>query len=59
MPPRANKPNPDGAIAGADRLHAAYIYRGIAVGAPTGGTIMAMERSRQRRVFGRVFGRVN
>lgn len=52
---------PDGAIGAADRVHVGgWIYRGITVAAPGGGaSLVVLERSMARRVFGRVFGRVN
>jgi len=50
---------PDGTIGLGDRQHIAWSYSGIAAGAPPAATLMAMERSLVRRVFGRVFGRVN
>ncbi|MGH7186762.1 MAG: hypothetical protein ACREIB_10870, partial [Pseudomonadota bacterium] len=53
-------PNPDGSLANqADRQHMAGKYPGIAAGAPAGTTLMAIERSLFRRVFGRIWGRVN
>lgn len=52
---------PDGTIGALDRQHVGgFIYRGVATGAPAGGaSILALDRGRFRRVFGRVFGRVN
>jgi hypothetical protein len=51
---------PDGSnLSAAQRLHADYLYSGIPSSAPGGVTLMAMERSKFRRVFGRIFGRVN
>ena len=50
---------PDGTIGQGDRQHTAHAYSGIAASAPGGVTLMAMERRTARRVFGRIFGRVN
>lgn len=51
---------PDGAnLAASERLHADYLYSGIAAAAPGGATLMAMERAYSRRIAGRIFGRVN
>jgi hypothetical protein len=50
---------PDGTIGQGDRQHIAWTYSGIAAAAPGGVTLMAMERTKFRRMFGRVFGRVN
>lgn len=52
---------PDGAIGASDRVHVGgWIYRGISIAAPGGGVpLIALDRSVMRRVFGRVFGRVN
>lgn len=49
-------PNPDGALVNQDRQHMGYVYRGISAIA---ATIMALERSINRRIHGRIFGRVN
>jgi hypothetical protein len=46
-------------INAADRRHLLESYRGIAAAAPGGTTIMSQERANFRRIFGRVFGRVN
>lgn len=43
----------------ADKSHVTCRYRGIAAGAPAAVTLMAMERAFFRRVFGRMWGRVN
>ena len=50
---------PDGTIGQGDRQHSAWSYSGILAAAAGGVTLMAMERAQFRRVFGRIFGRVN
>lgn len=53
-------PNPDGSLANvADRQHMAGKYPGIAAAAPGGANLIVLERAFFRRVFGRIFGRVN
>lgn len=53
-------PDPTGSFDGGDRQHFEDCYSGIAFGSPpAGGGLIALERSVQRRVHGRVFGRVN
>ena len=50
---------PDGAIGQGDRQHIARAYGGINAAPPGGVTMMAMDRSIHRRMFGRIFGRIN
>jgi len=52
-------PFADGSLDVGDKQHFLNLYSGITAGAPGGVTLMAMERSKFRRVFGRIFGRVN
>ena len=59
QPWRGMLPVPDGGLNQGDRQHTAVMYRGIAAAAPGGASLMAMERQTWRRVFGRVWGRVN
>lgn len=42
-----------------NRQAAAFMYSGILAGGAAAPTLMAMERAQFRRVFGRLWGRVN
>lgn len=51
---------PDAGNLGApQRLHTDLLYSGIAASAPSGATLMALERAFGRRMFGRMFGRID
>lgn len=59
QPWRGMLPLPDSSLDQGDRQHVAFVYRGILAGAPGGATLIALERAAFRRVFGRVWGRIN
>jgi hypothetical protein len=51
---------PDGSnLSAPQRLHTQALYSGIAAGSPAGTTVLVLERSTFRLIFGRVWGRVN
>ena len=50
---------PDGTIDQADRQHTVHAYSGILAAAPGGVTLIILDRSLFRFIFGRLFGRVN
>lgn len=50
---------PDATIDQGDRQHVALTYSGILATGAGGASLLAIERAQFRRMFGRVFGRVN